>query len=596
MSEESTPIVSGLNGANESTPSDAMDGAGRHDELPNALDLHDAASGVQAVVYEFPATIGNAIDCDLPLKGPGPSGVYAHVRRESGAFIIERAHSEVPLVISEKQLRSVILADDDRIVLGEHEIRVRFIHMDPSEMNRPGKRERYEAMLTALLDIDYAAKATLLKERARQWTARFEKLRSQSDKTDEQAPASRGTVADKPPMPNRRLVLYAVAAFALAIILASFIKLMSGVAGPPDVDKNKPRATHTGSIKTSGRTHQSMHGAGASSADHPADGPVQPGVSASRVLFGKSPISISRLSVPEDSAADSGSAAAPEALTLEVSNPQVDDDAAQLDETVAASHESASVEPPKQTARQPPSRTTQRSKHRESPAAGSPAADKGASGTTSTASSASARPKVEKSPSTQQVVRTARRQYTAGDAPAALVTLEQGQHSSVASSQRAQLQQRIRQAFNAYSSGRKAYAQRDFDGLLTARDRLISDEALMKTQDTSTYRISLDRMALPILRQRATTAYDAQDMALAYRLYTSVLHIASNDSVAQDRRRQIVARAKAYYIQGYRLEPKDLKSAMSAWQKAATILPSGTRWHDQSVAKINKYKALMKQG
>lgn len=588
MSEESTPVAGGLHDTGESTPTGAPD-AGRSDTLPNALDLHDAASGVQAVVHEFPATIGNALDCDLPLKGPGPSGVYAHLRRESDAFIIERAHSEVPLVISDKQLRSVILADGDRVTLGEHEIRVRFVHVNLSDIETPDRWARYRNLFDTLRNIDYAAKIALLKTRVEQLRQRFNTRGNHAGTSGNKQSNSHSVTAVKTPTPRRRLVLYAVAAVALAIILASFIKLISGSSRlPPDA-----AATATagpGSRTASTQTAQPRSSSSAAADDRRVAHREASASDADRqsASSDRAPVTISRLSVPRDDGTDVGVAT----TRPEIISPQADDDDTGEPVTVTRARVAA-IPAPRHEHHAPPHAAQAAS--RRGTSAGTHASEVSRDASKTASATTRSTSKTRRTPSTEQMLAQARQRYDEGDAPAALSLLERS-HQTSPSSQPEELAQHIRQAFNAYSSGREAYQRHDFKNLLDARAQLISAEALMDTQTPSAYRATLDRLALPSLRQQATAAYEARNMALAYRLYTSVLNAAPNDSVARGRQRRIAARAKAYYIQGYRLEPKDLKSAMYYWQKAATLLPSGTRWHDQAVAKIDQYKTLMTQG
>lgn len=586
MSEQDTPIVDETRESEESTPTvDAGSASSspsepRQSTPPNALDLYDSASEIQAVIHNFPATIGNALVCDLPLKGPGPSGVYARVRRESGAFIIEQAHSDIPLVISDKQLRSVILADDDRIILGEHEIRVRFTYVDPDEAETAKPRAGYRLLIAGLQEIDWADRL----EAAKQWVRRLlERIQAGRAPDMNHQEVQEASPDRKTSMPRRKLWLYAAAAGAAALILASFISLLSGPeprakgVGMSRSNTASPAPTSAGG---NGRK-SSSHSAPAANNDITADEGVPPLVSRQSVPnpFRSTPPAPDAVSPDSKAMVDQSDNVSSEevvqvsrylvpAVTAE--SPSHDDVASKLGTSARLAHRGSGRSQP------------------------STSAASGVDGT-----SAHTHFDATRKRTLDRAINRAHHDYRVGDAPAALEALARISRAGLSAEDAARLEatrDAIHRAFTAYSNTRQADAEHAPQVVMVNRQKLVRAEQRLHLEGNSTYRISLDHLVLPILRHRAAVAYESHDMAGAYRLYTGVLGINADDALARRRQREILARAKAYYVQGYRLEPKDLKAAIYYWQKAAELLPSGTRWHDQASAKINQYKALLTQG
>nr|WP_297460100.1 FHA domain-containing protein [uncultured Halomonas sp.] len=462
---------------------------------PNALRLHDKASNAHAVVGEFPATIGNSPACDLALKGPGPVGVYARLRHERSAFIIEKAHSEVPLVVNEKELRSVILMDGDVLMLGEHEVHVRFARVEADVEQEQSRNKRK----------------------------------------------------------NR---LRVIGAIALVIVLLMIVSMAWSYLTEREAPLPAPKAT----------TENIADHSAAGSWNDPADDasslsakPSPPSIAASSPVEPSRPAPLSESPrVAENLGSDTPSTPPPTSSAID-----------QWD-----SPEPAALSPP--VASEPPRPADTVSDSNPQPQPQPSASD----------SQASARQLA-----VTAAIEEATDLYVAGNGEQAIGRLHQAsaELQGDAGDRLQTMRERLDQALNAYRGGLAAIdAGRPLE-MVRQRDRLASAERPLDTTQLSAYRRELDAAALIAYRSWAREADNQNATATAYRWYRRILSIAPLDAEAARRIAALDQAAKEQYLTGYRLETKDIKSALLYWRNAASMVPGASRWHRLASEKLDDY-------
>lgn len=460
---------------------------------PNALRLHDKASNAHAVVGEFPATIGNSPACDLALKGPGPVGVYARLRHERNAFIIEKAHSEVPLVVNEKELRSVILMDGDVLMLGEHEVHVRFARVEPDVEQEQSRNKRK----------------------------------------------------------NR---LRVIGAIALVILLLMVVSMTWSYLTEREAPLPAPKAT------TESIADHSAAGGWTDPADDASGLPAEPNPPS---VVASSPVEPSRPAplsesprVAEDLGSDTPSMPS---ATLTAIDRRDSPEPAALSPPVAS-------EPPR------PADTVSDSNSQPQPLASD--------------SQASARQLA-----VTAAIEEATDLYVAGNGEQAIGRLRQAstELQGDAGDRLQTMRERLDQALNAYRGGLAAIdAGRPLE-MVRQRDSLASAERPLDTTQPSAYRQELDAAALIAYRSWAREADDQNATATAYRWYRRILSIAPLNAEAARRIAALDQAAKEQYLTGYRLETKDIKSALLYWRNAASMVPGASRWHRLASEKLDDY-------
>ncbi|HET8790140.1 MAG TPA: FHA domain-containing protein [Modicisalibacter sp.] len=481
----------------EPAPSDGTADMGAK-AAPNALRLHDKASNAHGVVSEFPGTIGNSPACDLALKGPGPVGVYARLRHERNAFIIEKAHSEVPLVVNEKELRSVILMDGDILMLGEHEVHIRFDRVEP-------------------------------------------------DAEKEQAKSKRK---------NR---LRVIGAIALVILLLMIVSMAWSRFSEPNVPPLPAPAAETENIAADSASRGWNDRAEGRAEDEPTPAinsvPAEPTPSSEPQIDSPS-IVVEPVEID----------------TVDTSPTLANRNARQLPGPV-------SVPPAVETA------TPLVDTPLEIPGTDDTAAS--AQAATSNAASLASANRLAVSAAIDEAMAL----YVAGNGEQAIGRLQQtAAEINGAAQQRLQAtRERLDQALTAYRSGLAAVdAGRPFE-LIRQRDRLAAAEQALDTTQPSTYRQTLDDAALIAYRSWAQEADSRNDTASAYRWYRRVLSIQPLDAQAMRRIAALDQAAKEQYLTGYRLETKDIKSALLYWRNAASMVPRDSRWHRLASEKLDDY-------
>ncbi|HET8790058.1 MAG TPA: hypothetical protein VFM75_02530, partial [Modicisalibacter sp.] len=97
-------------------------------------------------------------------------------------------------------------------------------------------------------------------------------------------------------------------------------------------------------------------------------------------------------------------------------------------------------------------------------------------------------------------------------------------------------------------------------------------------------------------RSWAQEADSRNDTATAYRWYRRVLSIQPLDAQAMRRIAALDQAAKEQYLTGYRLETKDIKSALLYWRNAASMVPRDSRWHRLASEKLDDYANFKTRG
>lgn len=119
------------------------------------LKIRDALSRVEAVADRTPFTIGNGPLFDLALRGPGPDGLYAELRRdEDGALAIERRVRFLFVAADGFEFERVALREGQTIQLGAHTLTI-----EAASGEDTPRRRRFPKRVAAGLGL---AVATLL--------------------------------------------------------------------------------------------------------------------------------------------------------------------------------------------------------------------------------------------------------------------------------------------------------------------------------------------------------------------------------------------------------------------------------------------------
>jgi hypothetical protein len=122
----------------------------------SGLRLRDTFSGVDVVFRKFPADIGNGRSFDMPLRGPGPDGLYATIRREDDDLVIERAEGNIFMSVQGTQSEKHKLLPGVTLKLDEHVIEVEEAPLlvrkaESSEVPKGKQRKTLIVLLVVLL-------------------------------------------------------------------------------------------------------------------------------------------------------------------------------------------------------------------------------------------------------------------------------------------------------------------------------------------------------------------------------------------------------------------------------------------------------------
>lgn len=476
-------------------------------DVVNALELYDRTSQVSATIASFPATIGNADDCDLALKGPGPEGVYLRVRCERDVFVAQLVHTDVTFSVNDRPLQSVILMDGDTIVLGDHEVRVRFTHAEPPQ---PAGTRR----------------------RTRRW---------------------------------RWIAGLGAAALALIVIWQ-----FSAMGAP---DRPSLPAVHT----------------------MPSDPARRPDRDRSDVVEQSSQQSTAR--VGRDATAQVGASSSLLSLMAETTQPQRES----VEPRQAPASRSNRVQTPRAKLR-----TEVRNDHgmptavQVSPSVSdamvqpepmSPAAPKhaGRLERNSARQSASQITRAQRRENTATVLQHVRESYAKNGADAAAQILRSAP-SNVDTDRLASASAALQRARRAQRRAQQAAADGDLEALTEGLQMLIRAEHALGLNTASRGRQKIGERAVVLYQRAAQRALDRGVRAQAYRWYQRVLAIHPDNAAAQTAVEHIVARARRWYLQGYKLEYRSLKSAIECWRRVVRILPPSTHWHQLAQAKLYEYR------
>lgn len=488
--------------------------SGRDTDVVNALDLYDKTSHVSAVVTDFPATIGNADDCDLAIKGPGPEGVYARIRSERNVFIAQLANADVTFSVNDRPLQSVILMDGDVLALGDHEVRVRFTHVEPPQ-----------------------------------------------------------PVDDKPRRSRRRLIA-GLGGVVFVLVLIWIFGAMSGSGRPSSATAHKiqPESASRSADERQVAAGQSRPIVATRRADRDRDvmaahgeptrspsSPAAPEQAESEPVSG--PQSVSSVQ-----ARDRGSYADAELLP----EASVDDESSRVGAVadVGTAAQSAPDASTSEDVEQPVHGKPHRSRSRV----------------------ARAQAEVRKRRSiTSEVLQRMRESYAKGD----VVTAEDMLRSAPSGADADRLAHAsvaLDRARRAFRLAQQAAAAGRLDELATRRQALVRAEHELGMKTASRRLREIDDLVVARYRRAAQRAIARDVQAQAYGWYQRVLAIRPGDPVAQAALKRISDHARRWYLQGYKLEYRALKTAIECWRRVINILPSGTHWHQLAQAKLYEYR------
>lgn len=501
-------VTEGTPGADSSVEDDANTrGSAMATDVVNALELYDKTSQVSATVTTFPATIGNADHCDLALKGPGPEGVYARVRNERNVFIAQLADADVSFSVNERSLQSVILMDGDVLALGDHEVRVRFTHVEPSEQADVVRRGRRRWRLMAGLGGVTLVLLFLWIFSAMGGTDRPSSPsghRMQSESASRPDRDRSDTVVQSQQEPTSRAGQDAAAK-------------VNTPASPQPLTAAETKQSQPKPIKTQ-QVVASILGHGQALQADPSP------------------------EMPSNN----------ESSTTEVSSATGD----------IAKPESPAPAAPKDTG-QPAHDTSHRSKSHIAQA--------------------------QRREITSTVLQHVRESYAKNGAVAAEKILRSAP-SDVDTSQLAKASAVLDRARRAFRRAQQAAADGDLDELVDSRRVLAHAEHTLELDTASRWLRKISDRAVVLYQRAAQRTLDRGAQAQAYTWYQRVLAIRPDGTAAQAAVEQIVASARRWYLQGYKLEYRTLKSALECWRRVVNILPPGTHWHQLAQAKLYEYR------
>lgn len=478
-------------------------------DVVNALDLYDKTSHVSAVVTDFPATIGNADDCDLAIKGPGPEGVYARIRNERNVFIAQLANADVTFSVNARPLQSVILMDGDVLALGDHEVRVRFTHVKSSQ-----------------------------------------------------------PVDDRPRRKRRRLI----AGLGGLVLVLALIWLFGAMGGS---DRSSSPSAHKMQPESASRPVHARQGTAGQSRQM-VTARVDRNVAAKGGAQIRSPSSAT-----ESEQVASESVNGPRAVSPMRSRDRGSD---------AESSPRARVddEPPRVGAVAKTGRAAQSSADASTfESAGQPAhgeSHRSRSHIARAQTAAQGRRSI-----TAGVLQRMRESYAKGNVVAAEAVLSSAP-SAADANRLANASAALDRAQRAFRRAQQVAATGRLEQLATRRQALISAEHALGLKTASRRLREINDLVVARYRQAAQRAIASDAQAQAYEWYQRVLAVRPGDAVAQAALKRISDYARRWYLQGYKLEYRALKTALECWRRVINILPSGTHWHQLAQAKLYEYR------
>lgn len=183
--------------------------------------------------------------------------------------------------------------------------------------------------------------------------------------------------------------------------------------------------------------------------------------------------------------------------------------------------------------------------------------------------------------------------YVAGDVENAVRRLgilsRSARHQQRFRDESAGLVQSLNSLYDQYASGRSLMDQGQEDAAFTTWRNYLLQEQSIFPQRESVFARGIKDEVVRVYTRRGNDAYASGNPGAAYEAWQQASSISPNGEAAaslQDLQR----RAKERFIEGYRQESVNMRTAIAMWQDVVALVPPQNEYHVKAKAKLRLYK------